>query len=62
MVNGDGMKIKGFQPDEKVNMTNQLSAIKLGSTTITATPTATVKMSMKTFALLAQAPSKSKLI
>jgi len=46
MVNGDGHKIKGFQPDDKGNMTNQLLPIKLGNTTIPATPTSTVKMSM----------------
>lgn len=46
MVNGDGYKVQGFQPDEKGNITNKMSAIKLGNTNIPATPTSEVKMSM----------------
>ena len=46
MVNGDGYKVNGFQPDEKGNITNKLGAIKLGNTNIPATPTSEVKMSM----------------
>ena len=46
MVNGDGYKVQGFQPDEKGEITNKLAAIKLGNTNIPATPTSEVKMSM----------------
>jgi flagellar hook protein FlgE len=46
MVNGDGYKVQGFAPDEKGNITNKLSPIKLGNTNIPATPTSEVKMSM----------------
>jgi flagellar hook protein FlgE len=46
MVNGDGYKVQGFQPDEKGNITNKSGAIKLGSTTIPATATQEIKMSM----------------
>ena len=46
MITGDGYKVNGFQPDEKGNITNKLEAIKLGSTTIPATATGEVKMSM----------------
>ena len=46
MVNGDGYKVNGFQPDEKGLITNKSGAIKLGNTTIPATPTSEVKMSM----------------
>lgn len=46
MVNGDGYKVQGFQPDEKGGITNKLGAIKLGNTNIPATPTSEVKMSM----------------
>lgn len=46
MINGDGYKVNGFQPDEKGNMSNKIGQIKLGNTNIPATPTAEVKMSM----------------
>jgi flagellar hook protein FlgE len=46
MVNGDGYKVSGFQPDDKGNITNTLGPIKLGNTNIPATPTADVKFSM----------------
>lgn len=47
MVNGDGYKVQGFQPDEKgLNVTNKAGAIKLGNTNIPATATSEVKMSM----------------
>lgn len=46
MVNGDGYKVQGFQPDEKGNITNKMDSIKLGNTTIPATATTEVKMSM----------------
>ncbi len=46
MVNGDGYKVNGFQPDEKGNITNKMGAIKLGNTNIAATPTSEIKMSM----------------
>jgi flagellar hook protein FlgE len=46
MVNGDGYKVQGFQPDEKGGITNKLGSIKLGNTNIAATPTSEIKMSM----------------
>jgi flagellar hook protein FlgE len=46
MVNNDGYKVEGFQPDEKGNITNKMGAIKLGNTNIPATATSEVKMSM----------------
>lgn len=46
MVNGDGYKVQGFQPDENGGITNKLGAIKLGNTNIPATATKEVKMSM----------------
>jgi flagellar hook protein FlgE len=46
MVNGDGYKVNGFQPDEKGEITNKAGPIKLGNTTIPATPTSEVTMSM----------------
>ncbi len=46
MINGDGYRVNGFQPDEKGAITNKLEAIKLGNTTIPATATSEVKMSM----------------
>lgn len=46
MINGDGYKVQGFQPDEKGNITNKQGAIKLGNTNIAATPTSEIKMSM----------------
>jgi flagellar hook protein FlgE len=46
MVTSDGYKVQGFQPDEKGNITNKSGDIKLGNTTIPATPTSEVSMSM----------------
>jgi flagellar hook protein FlgE len=46
MVNGDGYKVQGFQPDEKGNITNKMGSIKLGNTNVPATPTSGVKMNM----------------
>lgn len=46
MVNGDGHKVMGFGADEKGQITNKVGAIKLGSTTIPATATKEIKMSM----------------
>ena len=46
MVNGDGYKVQGFQPDDKGNITTKNGPIKLGNTTVPATPTKEVKMSM----------------
>lgn len=45
MINGDGYKVQGFQPDDKGNITNKMGAIKLGNTTIPAIATTEVKMS-----------------
>jgi flagellar hook protein FlgE len=46
LVNGDGYKVNGFQPDETGKITNKLAAIKLGNTTIPASATKEVKFSM----------------
>lgn len=46
MVNGEGYKVLGFQPNEKGEITNKLAPIKLGNTTIAATATKELKMSM----------------
>jgi flagellar hook protein FlgE len=46
MINGDGYKVLGFQPDEKGKMTNKLGNIKLNSTTIPATATSEVNVMM----------------
>lgn len=46
MINGDGYRVNGFQPDADGKMTNKLEPIKLGSTTIPATATEEVKLSM----------------
>lgn len=46
MVNGDGYKVNGFQPDDKGQITNKLAPIKLGNTNIPATATSEVKMSI----------------
>lgn len=46
MINGDGYKVQGFQPDEKGNITNKQGSIKLGNTNIAATPTSELKMSL----------------
>lgn len=46
LVNGDGYKVNGFQPDDKGNITNKSGPIKLGNTNIAATPSSEVKMSM----------------
>lgn len=46
MINGDGYKVNGFMPDEKGEMTNQMAPIKLGNTTIPATATSNITVSM----------------
>jgi flagellar hook protein FlgE len=46
MINGDGNRIFGFMPDEKGQITNKLDTIKLGSTTVNATATSEVTVSM----------------
>ncbi len=46
MINGDGYKALGFQPNEKGEITNAIAPIKLGNTTIPATATKELKMSM----------------
>lgn len=46
LVNSDGYKVSGFQPDEKGNITNKLAPIKLGNTNIPATPTSEVSLRM----------------
>lgn len=46
MVNGDGYKVNGYMPDEKGAITTQNGPIKLGNTTVPATPTSEVSFSM----------------
>lgn len=46
LINGDGYKVNGFQPNEEGEITNKLGPIKLGITNIPATPTSEVKFSM----------------
>ncbi len=46
MVNGDGYKVQGFQPDETGKITNKTGSIKLGNTNVAATQTSAVKMSI----------------
>jgi flagellar hook protein FlgE len=46
LVNGDEHKILGFEADEKGQITSKLGAIKLGNTTIPATATKEVGISM----------------
>jgi flagellar hook protein FlgE len=46
MINGDGYRVNGFQPNENGEITNKVDHIKLGSTTIPAKATEEVKMSM----------------
>jgi flagellar hook protein FlgE len=46
MVNGDGHKVLGFQPDSSGKMSNKLGDIKLGNTTIAATASTEVNMMM----------------
>ncbi len=46
MINGDGYRVSGFQPDADGKITNKIDPIKLGSTTIPAKATNEVKMSM----------------
>ncbi len=46
MVNGDGYKINGFLPDDKGAIGNLTGNIKLGNTTIPATPTSELNVSM----------------
>ncbi len=46
MVNGDGYKVNGFQPDDKGEITNKMGNIKLGNTNVPAVATKEVKMSM----------------
>lgn len=46
LINGDGYKVLGFQAAEDGTITRKLGEIKLGSTTIPATPTGKVTMAM----------------
>lgn len=46
LVNGDEYKIMGFAADEKGQITSKMAPIKLGNTTVPATATKEVKMSM----------------
>ena len=46
LINGDGFKIIGFQPDEQGKITNKVDSIKLGNTTIPAKATDEVKLMM----------------
>lgn len=46
LINGDGFKILGFQADDSGDITQKIGHIKLGNTTIPATPTSELKISM----------------
>lgn len=46
LINSDGFQVIGFQANEAGEITNKQDAIKLGNTTIAATPTKTVNVSM----------------
>jgi len=46
LINGDGYRVLGFQADDKGNLTNKLGNIKVGNTTIPATPTSKIDVSM----------------
>lgn len=46
MVNGDGYNVNGFAADDKGKISNQLAPIHLGNTTIPATPTGDITVSM----------------
>jgi flagellar hook protein FlgE len=46
LVNSDGYEVNGFLPGEDGKLTNKIGEIKLGNTTIPATPTSEVKLSM----------------
>jgi flagellar hook protein FlgE len=46
LTNGDGYKVTGFQSDEAGVISTKTAPIKLGNTTIAATPTSELKISM----------------
>jgi flagellar hook protein FlgE len=46
LINSDGYKVEGYLANRQGKLTNQLGGIKLGSTTIPATATNNVKVSM----------------
>lgn len=46
LINGDGYKVQGFTANDKGEITNRLGDIKLGQTTIPATPTEKVITNM----------------
>ena len=46
LTNGDGYPVLGFKADENGKITQKLGRIKLGNTTIPASPTKNVKLSM----------------
>lgn len=46
LVNSDGYRVQGFQANDKNEITNKTGPIKLGNTTIPATATKEVKVSM----------------
>lgn len=46
LINGDGYKVTGFQADEKGEITTKTGPVKLGNTTIPATATKELKISM----------------
>ncbi|MEX1099625.1 MAG: flagellar hook-basal body complex protein, partial [Bacteriovoracaceae bacterium] len=46
LINGDGYKINGFEADENGEISQKMGNIKLGNTTIPATATSEVKVSM----------------
>ncbi|MBD66429.1 MAG: flagellar hook protein [Halobacteriovoraceae bacterium] len=46
LINGDGFQVLGFQANDNGEITRKQGPIKLGSTTIPATPTSKIDMSM----------------
>ncbi len=46
LINGDGYKVTGFQADDNGKISTKTAPIKLGNTTIPATPTSELKISM----------------
>lgn len=46
LINGDGYRVLGFEADEEGKISQKIGDIKLGNTTIPATPTSEVKVSM----------------
>ena len=46
LINGDGNKVLGFQANDNGEVSQKIGPVKLGNTTIPATPTSEIKVSM----------------